>query len=133
MTNEKIKTYNECNADEQEIIDAFRKMKLMWDQARFELFSYQLTDLLEKYEGLLEMRKQTHAALFDVLDEIQAHDLAGIDVDYEKLGQNRQVEADHIAGEASIAEGYKAAFDTALLLIANGDAERAIIDAENSG
>ena len=116
----------------KEVIDSFRKMKLIWDQARFELFSYQLTDLLEKYEGLLELRKETQALLFDILEKIDQNDLAGIDVDYEKLGRNRQVETDNIREEAAIVEEYKCAFDTALLLISNGDVDQAIIDAENS-
>ena len=55
-----------------------------------------------------------------------------VDVDYEKLGRNRQAEVDNIHEELNIVYEYKAAFDTALLLIANGDAEQAIIDAENS-
>ena len=29
IDNEKIKTYNECNADEKEVLDSFRKMKLL--------------------------------------------------------------------------------------------------------
>ncbi len=52
-------------------------MKLLWGQARFEMFSYQLTDLLEKYEGLLELYKETRTLLFDVLKKIDQHDLAG--------------------------------------------------------
>lgn len=114
------------------VLDSFRKMKLLWDQARFEMFSYQLTDLLEKYEGLLELHKETRALLFDVLKKIDQHELAGIDVDYEKLDRNRQVEADNIREEISIVEEYKCAFDTALLLIARGDVNQAIIDTENS-
>ena len=31
MDKEKIKTYDECNADEKEVIDSFRKMKLLYD------------------------------------------------------------------------------------------------------
>ena len=58
------------------VLDSFRKMKLLWDQARFEMFSYQLTDLLEKYEGLLELHKETRALLFDVLKKIDQHELA---------------------------------------------------------
>lgn len=37
MVNEKIKTYNECNADEKEVLDSFRKMKLLYDHARFRV------------------------------------------------------------------------------------------------
>ena len=103
----------------------------MWDQARFELFSYQLTDLLEKYEGLLELRKETQALLFDVLEKIDQHGLSGIDVDLEKLGRNRQAEADNIHEELNIVNEYKVAFDEGLALIYGGVVEQAILDAEN--
>ncbi|WP_346661707.1 hypothetical protein [uncultured Methanobrevibacter sp.] len=129
---QKIRTYNECTADEQQVLDSFRKMKLMFDQARYELFSYKLTDLLEKYEGLLEMRQETQALLFDVLEEIDQHGLSGIDVDYEKLGRNREAEEDNIAEEVNIVKEYKVAFDEGLALISSGAAEQAILDAENN-
>ena len=132
IDNQKIRTYNECTSDEKEVLDSFRKMKLLFDQARYELFSYKLTDLLEKYEGLLEMRQETQALLLEVLEEIDQHGLAGIDVDYEKLGLNRQAEADNIAEEVNIVKEYKVAFDEGLALISCGAAEHAMIDAENS-
>ena len=53
----KIKTYNECNVDEKELLDTFRAMKLNYDQARFELYSYRLNDLIEKYEKIVKMLK----------------------------------------------------------------------------
>lgn len=130
IDNKKIRTYNECTADEKEVLDSFRKMKLLFDQARYELFSYKLTDLLEKYECLLEMRKETQALLFTILDEIDQHGLA-VDVDYEKLGRNRQAEADNIAEEVNVVTEYKTAFDEGLALISCGAAEQAILDAEN--
>ena len=55
-----------------------------------------------------------------------------MDVDYEKLGRNRQVEADNIADEVKIIQEYKVAFDEALALISGGQSEDWIIDAENS-
>lgn len=132
IDNRKIRTYDECTADEKEVLDSFRKMKLLFDQARYELFSYKLTDLLEKYEALLEMRQQTQALLFTILEEIDQHGLSGINVDYEKLGLNRQAEADNIAEEVNIVKEYKVAFDEGLALISSGAAEQAILDAENS-
>ena len=132
IDNQKIRTYNECTADEKEVLDSFRKMKLMFDQARYELFSYKLTDLLEKYEGLLEMRQEAQALLFTVLEEIDQHALAGIDIDYEKLGRNRQAEADNIAEEVNMVKEYKTAFDEGLALISSGIAEQLMLDAENS-
>ena len=132
IDNQKIRTYDECTADEKEVLDSFRKMKLLFDQARYELFSYKLTDLLEKYEGLLEMRQETQALLFDVLEEIDQHGLAGMDVDYEKLGRNREAEEDNIAEEIKVVTEYKTAFDEGLALISCGAAEQTLIDAENS-
>ena len=131
IDNQKIRTYDECTSDEKEVLDSFRKMKLMFDQARYELFSYKLTDLLEKYEDLLEMRCETQALLFTVLEEIDQHGLSGIDVDYEKLGLNRQAEAGNIAEEVNIVKEYKVAFDEGLALISSGAVEQAILDAEN--
>lgn len=78
------------------------------------------------------MRKETWAALFTVLDKIDQHGLSGIDVSYEKLGCNRQVEADNIREELNIVNEYKVAFDEGLLSIYNGEAERVIIDAKNN-
>ena len=132
IDNQKIRTYNECTSDEKEVLDSFRKMKLLFDQARYELFSYKLTDLLEKYEDLLEIRQETQALLFAVLEEIDQYGLSGIDVDYEKLGLNRQAEADNIAEEVNVVTEYKTAFDEGLALISSGAAEQTILDAENS-
>ena len=132
IDNQKITTYNECNTDEQEVLDSFRKMKLMFDQARYELFSYKFKDLLEKYECLLEMRQEAQALLFTILDEIDQHGLSGIDVNYQKLGQNRQAEEDNIREEVNIVKEYKLAFDEGLALISSGAAEQAILDAENN-
>lgn len=61
INNEKIKTYDECNVDEKELLNIFRSLKLGYDQARFELYSYRLNDLIEKYENIVrceEMHKQ---------------------------------------------------------------------------
>ena len=78
------------------------------------------------------MRHETQALLFTLLQQIDKHGLAGIDVDYEKLGRNRQIEADNIAEEVNIVKEYKTAFDEELALISSGAAEQALIDVENS-
>lgn len=70
INNEKIKTYNECNVDEKELLDTFRAMKLNYNQARFELYSYRLNDLIEKYENIVEMRRDAQALFFEIMEEI---------------------------------------------------------------
>ena len=132
INNEKIKTYDELNADEKDLIDCFRILKLSYDQTRFEFFSYLLEELLKKYGALIELRRETQALLFDVLDKLEQNDLSAIDVSYEKLGRNRQVEEDYINEEANIIREYKVGFDEALQLIYDGTAERILIEDENS-
>lgn len=46
MNNEKIRTYGELDSDEKEVLDSFRKMKLMYDYARFKLHNIQVEDLI---------------------------------------------------------------------------------------
>ncbi len=48
---------------------------------------------------------------FDVLEEIDKHDLSCIDIDYEKIGRNRQAEADSIREELNVVNEYNVAFD----------------------
>ena len=132
INNQKIKTYDELNVSEKELIDCFRQMKLLSDQARFELFSYKLTDLLNKYEDILELRKEAQALLFDVLEEIDKNDLSSIHVDYEKLGKNRMQEENNIREEINIVEEYKFGFSEALQLIYDGTAEQLLIQEENN-
>lgn len=56
--------------NEKELLDTFRAMKLNYDQARFELYSYRLNDLIEKYENIVEMRKDAQALFFEIIKEI---------------------------------------------------------------
>lgn len=78
------------------LIDCFRAMKLNHDQAQFELYSYRLNDLLAKYENLVEIRKDTQALLFEILEEIDKDGLSSIDVSAEELGQNREADLNNI-------------------------------------
>lgn len=132
INNKKIKTYNECNVDEKELLDTFRAMKLNYDQARFELYSYRLNDLIEKYEKIVEMRRDAQALFFEIMEEIDKDGLSAIDVSYEKFGRNRQVEEDYINEEVNIIQEYKLGFDEALTLIYDGTAEQLLIQDENN-
>lgn len=50
MNNEKIRNYDELEDEEKEVLDSFRKMKLMYDYARFKLHKFQVEDLIKDYE-----------------------------------------------------------------------------------
>ena len=105
-------------------------MKLNHDQAQFELYSYRLNDLLAKYGNLVEMRKDTQALLFEILEEIDKDGLS-IDVSAEELGRNREADLNNISNEIYLVQEYKAGFDEALDMIYYGVAEQILIEDEN--
>lgn len=117
------------NIGEKELLDIFRTMKLNYDQARFEQYSHRLNDLIEKYENIVEMRRDAQASFFELLEKIDKDDLSE-DVGYEKFGRNRHVEEDYINEELNIMHEYKAGFDEALDLICSGVAEELLIRKE---
>lgn len=55
MSNDEIKIYDELNVDKKDVINCFHQMKLLNGPVRFEQFTYKLTDLLNKYEEILEL------------------------------------------------------------------------------
>jgi hypothetical protein len=42
MNSKKIRTYDELDVDEKEVLDSFRQMKLLYDYARFKYIDFKL-------------------------------------------------------------------------------------------
>lgn len=76
MNTEKIPIYDELSSEQKEVMDTLRHMKLIADQSKFELFSYQLSILLEKYQAIMQLRKEAQALLFEVLEKIEQNNLS---------------------------------------------------------
>lgn len=75
MDEEKIKTYDECNVDEKEVLDSFRKMKLLYDHARYKLHNWNVEELIGDYEKLMKLREEIQSKYFSIYDELIAEDL----------------------------------------------------------
>ena len=58
MNEDKIRTYDELNVDEKEVLDVFRQMKLLADYNKFKLYKYKVQDLIEDYEELKKLREE---------------------------------------------------------------------------
>ena len=58
MNEEKIRTYDELEDDEKEVLDAFRQMKLMSDYNRFKLYKFKIENLINEYEQLKQLREE---------------------------------------------------------------------------
>lgn len=131
MIDEKIKTYDECNADEKEVINSFRKMKLLYDHARFKLHRNEVESLINDYETLMKLREEVQAKYFSIYEELLKEDLIEGELDASIWGITRENETDNWNSELRLMSDIKTNFDIAIHMIESGEAEQAIINEEN--
>ena len=131
MNEDKIKTYNELNNDEKEVMDSFRKMKLLYDHSRFRLHKLQVEDLINDYEQLKKLREVIQVKYFSIYEELLAEDLIEGELDASIWGITREHENEIWDSEIRLMSDIKTQFDIGIDMIESGEAEQAIIDEEN--
>ena len=131
MNKEKIRTYDELEDDEKEVLDSFRKMKLMYDHARFKLHRIQVEDLINDYEQLKKLREEIQVKYFSIYDELLAENLIEGELDAGIWGITREHENEIWDSEIRLISDIKREFDMAINMIESGEAEQTIIDNEN--
>lgn len=81
MGNDKIKRYNELSATEKEVMDTFRKMKLLRNHSRFRLHRYQIEYLINDYEKLKKLREHIQVKYFSIYEELLTENLVEEELD----------------------------------------------------
>ena len=132
MNNDRIKKYDELDVDEKEVLDSFRKMKLMYDHARFKLHKLQVEDLINDYEQLKKLREEIQVKYFSIYDELLAENLIEGELDASDWGITREHENETWDAELRLMSEIKTNFEIAINMIESGEAEQAIIDDENN-
>ena len=66
MTEDRFRKYDKLEADEKEVIDAFRQIKLMSDYNRFKLYNYKVEELINDYEELKQLRRNIQEKYFSM-------------------------------------------------------------------
>nr|WP_278949769.1 hypothetical protein [Methanobrevibacter smithii] len=132
MNEDKIKTYDELNEDEKEVLDSFRQMKLLYDHARFKFHRLQVEDLINDYEQLKKSREEIQVKYFSIYEELLAEDLIEGELDASVWGITREHETEVWDSELRLMSDIKTNFDMAIGMIESGEAEQAIIDDENN-
>ena len=132
MPNDRIRTYNELNVDEKELIDAFRQMKLLCDHARFKYHRIQVENLIRDYEELKKLREDIQVKYFSIHEELLSEDLIDGELDASDWGIIRERENETWSSELRLMGDFKTEFDVAIAMIESGEAEQAIIDDENN-
>ena len=132
MNNDRIKKYDELDVDEKEVLDSFRKMKLMYDHARFKLHKFQVEDLINDYEQLKKLREEIQVKYFSIYEELLAEDLIEGELDAGIWGITREHENEVWDSEIRLISDIKTEFDIGITMIESGEAEQAIIADENN-
>ena len=131
MNNEKIRTYDELDIDEKEVLDSFRQMKLLYDHARFKLHRLKVEDLIKDYGELKKLREEIQVQYFSIYEELLTENLIEGELDASIWGITREHENETWDAELRLMSDIKTNFDIAIGMIESGEAEQAIIDAEN--
>lgn len=132
MNNEKIKSFDELNADEHMVLNAFRLMKMEHDKAKFELMSYKLNDLINSYAELQTLRDNIREKYFSMLEDIANCRLANVDVDYKKWEDVLTNERTEWHEEVEVMSEFKYHLDDLLMQLNDGTIEQLIIEEEKN-
>lgn len=131
MTEDRFRKYDELEADEKEVLDAFRQMKLMSDYNKFKLYSYKVEDLINDYEKLKQLRQTIQEKYFSIYEELLNENLIEGELDASVWGITRENEDETWDSELQLLSEIKTHFDIAIKMIESGDAEQIIIVEEN--
>ena len=131
MDEDKMRTNDELNVDEKEVLDVFRQMKLMSDFNRFRFYNLKVENLIAKYEQLKQLREEIQGDYFLIYDELLSEELIEDELDTSDWGITREYENEVWDAEIRLMSEIKANFDLAIKMIETGEANQFIIDAEN--
>ena len=131
MTEDRFRKYDELEADEKEVLDMFRHMKLISDYNRFRLYKYKVEDLIKDYEQLNRLRGEIQQKYFSLYDELNLEGLIEGELDAGDWGRIREKENETWSSKLELMSEIKTHFEIAIKMIETGEAEQAIIDEEN--
>lgn len=132
MNNDRIRKYDELEAEEKEVLDSFRQMKLLCDHARFKYHRLQVEDLINDYDQLKKLREEIQVKYFSIYEELLAEELIEGELDAGVWGITREHENEIWNSEIRLMSDIKTEFDIGIAMIESGEAEQAIIDDENN-
>ena len=109
--------------------DDLDMVKLELECEKFKLMSYQLDDLLEQYDKLMEIRGTIQFKFFNALDNIKKNGIP-VDEDYERLEKIRTSEREGWDEEINLIADLKYDIDDNLKILDNTKMRRMLIDKE---
>jgi len=111
------------------VLDEFINMKINYDIERFKLMSYQLENIINKYELLKKTRQEIQEEYFATLENIESNEIE-VDVDYSRWDNVRLAEDTEWKNELDELSDLKYEIDKAIELLKNGEIEKRLIEEE---
>ena len=111
------------------VLDEFRNMKINYDIERFKLMSYQLENIINKYELLIKTRQEIQEEYFATLENIESNEIE-VDIDYSRWNNVRLAEDNTWKNELDELSNLKYEIDKAIELLKNGEIEKRLIEEE---
>ena len=132
MHEDDIKTYDELEPEQKEVFDTFRQMKLTADYANFRYHKLKFEDLLADYEELNKLRENIQEKYFSIYAELLSESLIEGELDVGDWAVVREHEKETWDAESDLMLELKNQLELAMSLIESGEADRMIIEEENS-
>ena len=130
MQDENIRSYEELNEDELDVLGTFRMMKLQSDYFKFKFYDSKLEDILNDYEHLKQTREKIQEKFFALHEELNEEGMIDGDIPVSDWGFLREQEKESWDNEINFLSEIKSSLEIAIELIESGDAEKAIIEME---
>ena len=130
MGSNEVKSYDELNIFEKEIIDTIRQFQLEKNHAKLSLYSFKLDDLLKDYDELINLRKSIQMKYFSIFNEIKNEKLVDGEINSNLWYYNRENEDNIWKEELNVLGLIKNTIDENIKLIESGNAEKIIIESE---
>ncbi len=111
------------------INDEIEKLQLDLDCEKFRLMSFQLENLLEDYNKLLELRENIQLKFFQAMDNIKKNEIP-IDEDFTRWDETRTRERERWMWEINLIADLKYDIDDNLKILDNNKMQRLFIEKE---
>ena len=116
-----IKSYEEMNADEKEILDAFWNLKIQSSYHKYRLYKFKIDNIFMYYRLLKKLRAEIQSHYFKLMEDLKEDGLIKGDLNLDVWSINRSNEDATWKAELDFLDNINRDFEIALGMIDKGD------------
>lgn len=116
-----IKSYEEMNVDEKEILDAFWNLKIQSSYHKYRLYKFKIDNIFMYYRLLKKLRAEIQSQYFKLMSDLNEGGLVEGDLNLDVWSINRSNEDTTWKAELDFLDNINRDFEIALGMIDKGD------------